>query len=356
MRTAPLPIDPVHVRCFKVGLAGNFKVIVETIPANGARREILGSTSIAEIAESDWRYIRATALELHDDNALRPVVLDLILSSLITIAADRKAHGVRIAGLDGLPANLRSLLQAHALDNGEDEFTLVDFRRVDASYANLNRLAYDVLADEYRLRAHNPGRSQEPAERLAKLVTDRLDKPIGRILEVGPGSGDVLEALAREARDVTAVELSPRMAAIASARCPRATVIVGNILDLSFDARAFDGAYAGALVHLFPPHHAKLLLQRISQWVRFGGIVFVNTSVGSEDGFAMQTKVDYHYRVSRMRARWTEQSFQSLVQESGLRIVERVTTAETERGKFWVGFVCTPDEKQETRHVHSVRG
>jgi SAM-dependent methyltransferase len=357
MTTASIPIDCLQVRCSRDSeQAAEFKVIVETVPKSNANGEILGWALINEIAGPTCHHLRATIVQLPDDDALGPIALDLILSGLITAAVHRNADRVSIAEIESLSEDLRRLVRARALDNGQDEFILADFRRADATYVNVNRLAYDVLADEYSLRADNPGRSQESAERLARLVTDRLDKPVRRILEIGPGSGDVLEALARVAGDVTAVELSPRMAAIASARCPRATVVVGNILDEFFEARAFDGIYAGALIHLFPPHHAKLVLQRISQWTRLGGIVFVNTSIASQDGFAVQTKVDYRHRVSRMRACWTEQSFRSLVQESGLRIIERVTTAEIERGKFWVGLVCTPYENQETEHAYSIRG
>ena len=77
---------------------------------------------------------------------------------------------------------------------------------------SINRLAYDLLADEYDRRSHSPGPTQESPEYLSDLLTRKLRPPIRRILELGPGSGSVLSGLATAAEETVAVEISPKMA------------------------------------------------------------------------------------------------------------------------------------------------
>jgi ubiquinone/menaquinone biosynthesis C-methylase UbiE len=134
------------------------------------------------------------------------------------------------------------------------------------------------------------------------------------------------------------------MAAIARHHAPRALVVIADIRRLDFVSQSFDGIYAGAFLHLFPQNDAAILIQRIARWTRRGGVVFANTSVSSESGQSLEVKTDYLHRVARYRSRWTEQQFRELLQENGLSIVDRITTDERERAKFWVAFLCKPCE------------
>lgn len=209
-------------------------------------------------------------------------------------------------------------------------------------YSEINRLAYDLLADEYNERSVAPGPNQESPEFLAGLLAQRLSPIAGRVLELGPGSGDVLALLEKAAKETVAIEISPRMAAIARRRAPNALVIVTDALRLDFPAHSFDGIYAGAFLHLFPTADAARLVRRIAKWTRPRGIIFANTSVSSKSGESLEVKPDYLHRVARFRSKWTEEQFRNLLEENGLTIIERFTTDESERAKFWVAFLCTP--------------
>ena len=71
----------------------------------------------------------------------------------------------------------------------------------------------------------------------------------------------------------------------------------------------------------------------------------MNTSVSDHPGESIEIKVDYFHKVARFRARWTEDQFRQLINDNNLRIVDRVTTDERERDKYWVSFLCTPNGK-----------
>jgi len=272
---------------------------------------------------------------------------DLLLSQVFSKAIDHEVDVVFIAVLPGHEDVVRYLelrgFRRSAKGTGHHELLYTaELCHPERIYAELNRLAYDLLADEYQERSTSPGPTQESPDFLAHLLTSRLAEPVRRVLELGPGSGEILSALGKVAQDSVGVEISPRMAEVACRRAPNALMIVADIQRLDFPANSFDGIYAGAFLHLFPRIDAGNLVHRIARWTRPGGVVFANTSVSSEPGESLEVKMDYLHRVARYRSRWTEQQFRELLEENGLVITDRVTTDERERAKFWVAFLCTP--------------
>lgn len=224
---------------------------------------------------------------------------------------------------------------------------VADISHPERIYSDLNRLAYDLLADEYRSRSYSPGPTQESPEYLAGLLTKHLRTSSRRVLELGPGSGEILRALGAAAIDTVAVEISPRMAMIARQRAPNALILISDILNLDFPPGSFDGIYAGAFLHLFPQSEAARLVHQIARWTCSDGTVFVNTSIADEFSECLELKADYLHRVARFRSRWTEAQFQRLVESNGLSIMERITTDERERGKYWVAYLCKPSKQYE---------
>lgn len=277
-------------------------------------------------------------------------IADLLLSRIFERAIDLEVDVVFTTVLPDHEDVARYLelrgfrREARETTRGERVY-VAEIAHPERNYSDLNRLAYDLLAEEYRSRSDVPGLSQESPEYLANLLMSHLHPPVHRILELGPGSGDVLRALSSLATDTVAVEISPRMATLASQRAPKALVVVADILRVDFPDNSFDGVYAGAFLHLFPQTDAARLVQRIARWTRPNGAVFVNTSVSAECSESFELKADYLHRVARFRSRWTEEQFRLLVESNGLTITDRVTTDERERGKFWVAFVSEPSRR-----------
>jgi ubiquinone/menaquinone biosynthesis C-methylase UbiE len=104
------------------------------------------------------------------------------------------------------------------------------------------RAYYDARAPEYDDWYLGVGRfagRDRPGweDELAKLVAAVADLPPGRTLDVACGTG----FLTRHLRgDVTALDQSPRMLAIARARTPSAALVRGDALELPFADGSFD--------------------------------------------------------------------------------------------------------------------
>lgn len=274
-------------------------------------------------------------------------IADTLLSRIFQTALDRHAHVIFTTVLPNHEDLCRYLelrgFRRDARDTERGERTYIaDLTHPERIYSALNRLAFDLLAEEYECRSDSPGPSQESPEYLAGLLTSRLRKPIRRVLELGPGSGSVLAALGTVAEETVAVEISPKMAAVARKRAMNALVIVADVLDLEFGPGSFDGIYAGAFLHLFPKEEASRLARRIAYWTKPGGSVYINTSIADRCNESIEIKDDYMHRVARFRARWTEEQFRNILIENGLHITDRITTDERERNKSWVGFTCSP--------------
>lgn len=276
-------------------------------------------------------------------------VADLLLGQIFTTALEREVDvvfGTVFPNHEDLVRywELRGF-RRHAQQTPLGERIYVaELDHPERMYADINRLAYDLLADQYSERSLSPGPNQESAQFLAGLLATRLRPPVRRILELGPGSGDVLAILGNTAEETVAIDISARMAAIAHQHAPKALLIIADALRIDFPQQSFDGVYAGAFLHLFPTHDAAKLVRRIAKWTRRGGVVFANTSISSESTESLEVKSDYLHRVARFRSKWTEGQFRHLLEDNGLAITERFSTDESERAKFWVAFLCTPSE------------
>lgn len=213
-------------------------------------------------------------------------------------------------------------------------------------YVRVNKLAYDILSEEYKKRSHRRSQYEENPETLGSAVLRHTRHRFDHLvtLEVGPGSGEMLYYFENHGCRTTAVELSTRIIKVAAARSPHTIMVAGNILNIEFVKEQFDIIYAGALIHLFPFSDAVALIRKFHTWLAPEGVLFVNTTVHpfSEEGYL--AKKDYHPPVMRFRKRWTEKELHHSLEEVQFEILEKLTTYERNRQKYWVAFICRKNQ------------
>src|SRR5690554_2695094 len=91
--------------------------------------------------------------------------------------------------------------------------------------------AYDEIADWYLGWVEG---QRSPRERYASKVLENAP-PAPRILELGCGPGvPVMRMLLDRGAKVVANDISARQLSLAKARCPQATLIPGDMAELSF--------------------------------------------------------------------------------------------------------------------------
>jgi SAM-dependent methyltransferase len=120
------------------------------------------------------------------------------------------------------------------------------------------------LADELR-----------PPER---AILDLLPHDCGRVLEVGCGHGALTRHVARRARSVLALDLSPAMIDLARRRSahPNVEYQVADVASTSLPGAAFDVVLSVATLHHLP---LAPTVRRLAEAVRPGGLLLVQDLV-----------------------------------------------------------------------------
>lgn len=90
---------------------------------------------------------------------------------------------------------------------------------------------------------------------LARAMASQIDPKAGPVLEIGPGTGVISEAILERgvpARQLTLVEYDEELAEHLASRFPRVQVIQGDAFDLDRALRGRDGPPFGAIVSSLP--------------------------------------------------------------------------------------------------------
>ncbi len=169
-------------------------------------------------------------------------------------------------------------------------------------------------------------RHLSPAEALLLL---RYREPLaGRVLELGPGAGRLTEYLAELAMELTALEISPDMAAACRRRVPSATVVVGDMEDLSGFADASMDAVVGTcnILDVLDDPERRALLSELHRVLAPGGVLLFSS----------------HNRDGRGRRPWQPRNWRNpralvgdlLVLREGLRNHSRLRSLERDAGDY----------------------
>lgn len=125
------------------------------------------------------------------------------------------------------------------------------------------RTLFDSVAGLYEKT--RPG---YPDELIDFVVTTAGLAPGPAVLEIGCGTGQLTRPLARRGLDVTAIDLSPSMAAAARRRAPGATYAVTSFEDLDVPDESFALIASGSAFHWIDP---EVRFAKAARLLRPGG-------------------------------------------------------------------------------------
>lgn len=115
------------------------------------------------------------------------------------------------------------------------------------------------------------------------LLTRVAHEARGRVLDVGCGPGHVTAFLAAHGADVTGLDLSPEMIAVARARVPGLPFVVGDLRALPEPDGALGAVVAMyALVHV-PRGQLGPPIAELARVLAPGGLLLVSLHVGEEE-------------------------------------------------------------------------
>lgn len=113
----------------------------------------------------------------------------------------------------------------------------------------------------------------------AALLDRHREALAGRVLELGPGAGRVTAHLARVAREVHALDISPAMVEHGARALPQVHFAVGDMKDLSrFDDASFDAVVAiGNVIDVFDDADRAVALAEMRRVLRSGGLMLLSS-------------------------------------------------------------------------------
>lgn len=146
--------------------------------------------------------------------------------------------------------------------------------------------------------AYNTFRPRYPSLLFDKLIRDTQLTSVSKLLEIGPGTGQATEPLARRGFEITAVELGPSLAAKARhVLCdyPNVNVITGAFEDVKLPDDYFDLVFSATALHWIHPEHTFTKPHRI---LKLGGyLAIIHTEHVSDekgDKFFFASQPIYH--------------------------------------------------------------
>jgi ubiquinone/menaquinone biosynthesis C-methylase UbiE len=241
------------------------------------------------------------------------------------------------------PPDLRRTLAVSQKTMGFNMSSLKTITANMPDYIDINRLAYEALSDDYSRRAIIRSKFEEAPENLARAAFSACNTTTTTkiALEIGPGSGDIIQLFSKWNAITLAVELASKVIETSRQRSPATIFIQDNILNVHFIENQFDIIYAGAVIHLFPKDDAIKLLSLFYSWLKPKGAFFVNTTMSETPSEGLEVKADYSKSVTRFRKRWTEAELVTAVRNAGFEIINTLYTDEQDRSKHWIALVCT---------------
>jgi ubiquinone/menaquinone biosynthesis C-methylase UbiE len=185
---------------------------------------------------------------------------------------------------------------------------------------------YDANAEKYA--ADSDGITFEST---ARQFLEKLN-PNPKVLEAGCGSGRDAITLSELGAEVTGVDASEGLIAVAKKKSLDIEFLVGNFLDLPFLDETFDGVWSHAsLVHLDTISDVKSALSEFYRVLKIEGYLYVlvKKQNGEEKTAVVSDSLSNHNRFFRY---YTEEELQTLLEEVGFTITE-VKTEEDVHGR-----------------------
>lgn len=202
-------------------------------------------------------------------------------------------------------------------------------------YLAINLQAYEQTAAEFGLKKAIRLDTDSPsADTLARFLT-----PGAKVLDLGSGNGQLAKLLTDRGLDVTAIEFSPRMAAIAQETAPNVRMIVDEFLAHDFGNEKFDGVIGIAFVHLFPAVDALKVMQKVHSLLKPDGINMQATTLHDHTFDEILAKVNFQNKTPRFRRHYTEEDFEKLFAASNFKIIHQYHSPDGETTRQWVVVV-----------------
>lgn len=145
----------------------------------------------------------------------------------------------------------------------------------------------------------------------------------GTVLDAGCGPGHIAKFVAGKGFNVTGIDFSERLIAIAKEHVPEASFEVRTMESLDEMEEQFDGVFSQASLLHVRKADAAAMIARLARRVKTGGYLYVSVKEAKEGKPEEEVKVedDYGYAYERFFSYFTRQELRGYFRDAALTIV-----------------------------------
>lgn len=200
---------------------------------------------------------------------------------------------------------------------------------------NMNRNAYNQLALEFSARESDLVNYKQNL----KTYISRFVKGSESVLEIGPGTGHLLQILEDLGCRTIAIELSEKMCEFARKNSPKTVILNQDMFTVNFCAQQFDVICALALIHTIPSREAKKFMGKVKYWLKDGGMSIFDTVMYDE---SKEVFIDSGEQkdVKKFRKQYTQIELEELIYSSGFKIEDLSLNYQASNSKVWMRYAC----------------
>ncbi len=144
---------------------------------------------------------------------------------------------------------------------------------------------YDAAANAYALQASTRCPSMQ-----RKLFASLIKKG-GSILDAGCGSGRDSVYFVEQGFQVTGIDLSNKLLAIAKKSAPKATFVLGDLRHMPFQEKQFDAIWACASILHIQHSEMEKVFQGFFSVLQHGGILYVHVKKGEGESYLEEPSI-----------------------------------------------------------------
>jgi SAM-dependent methyltransferase len=193
--------------------------------------------------------------------------------------------------------------------------------------------AYDKAASGWSDYFDNSGGWPLELGKFHKLL------PVGKILEIGAGTGRDAKDLVKLGYEYVGTDVSDALLEIARKGLPKQKFVQMSVYDLDFPEK-FDGFWASAVLLHIPKRRIDEVLQRIKSTQKPGATGFISIKDG--DGETMSSRNMRGIHTERFFALWSREDFEKVLKSNGYEILDysyRIVSANTHWHMFIVKVI-----------------
>jgi len=194
----------------------------------------------------------------------------------------------------------------------------------DIEYEEINERAFDFLAVRYAEKENELYHHNSLIERFSQYLQTNFNNP--SILEIGPGSGFMLNHFSEKRFKTTAIDISSKIIEISRRKFSHINYVHSDFLRYNFSNEKFSGIFANSVLHLFQREKIEMAFDKIYTILEDSGCFYFSIPLFDEFKEEVIKRGAKEDSVLEYRTRYTKEELTNILSDSRFNLIEESET------------------------------